>query len=435
MVVHSPKPDLRRVGTSATGETAGEAAGGQRQTVPPSVLAAATAAASSPPVEADLLGDLEDDAEISREEFDAWDGDLPHGSKIEVQADVHAEREDELVSRRNGGISGGGRGTSPDPDRIAAADAAQETSPPPSKPQLNPFTPEWFEKIIGAAAAAAGAAASAAVASSAAASTRPQPRSTPSDAPRRLNERKVPDFWEDRPEFWFRIFDNHLSHFNPSEQRCFDALLPLLTPSARTVVHSVIRTPGTTPYTKAREALIRHFGRTPRQLARELRDTRSVGDMLATELLDHMYGLLPDVKTLFEVILLDSLPANARAAALQHSEVRAMAEAADAVILENRAAAESVRPAVSALSLMDDDLDAGDHFQQPLVPQSAPVVAAVSRGQRPPFKKTDTLCAVHNRYGKEAYRCMSPKSCKMKDIIRPRPQGSSASGNGKAGGQ
>ena len=427
MVVHSPKPGDR------TARGASAAAG----TVPPSVVAAAAAPVDD--VEADLLGDLgSEDADDTVRDFDAWDGEVSQGAKkSSIEVDVHTENEQVIDSENVTMRRGRGRGLTVDPDRISVVGSVPDATTPPNAPpppsQLNPFTPEWFEKIIGTAVAAA---ASAAVASTTAASARQSTPTTPSSGavPRRLNERKVPDFWEDRPEFWFRIFDAHLSHFNPSEQRCFDALLPLLTPAARTTVHSVIRTPGGTPYSKAREALLRHFGRTPRQLARELRDTRSMGDMLATELLDHLYGLLPDVKVLFEVILLDALPANARVAALQHSNVRAMARAADEVILENRAAAECVRPAVSSLSLLDGDLDSSDAFQQPLLPQAAPAVAAVSRGPRPPFKKTETLCAVHNRYGKEAYKCMSPRSCRMHNIIKPRPA-SSASGNGKAGSQ
>ena len=224
-------------------------------------------------------------------------------------------------------------------------------------PQLNPFTPEWFAQVIGAAASSAATAAAQAVAGS----QRQAPPANPA-APRRLNDRKVPDFWEDRPEYWFRIFDAHLAHFNPSEKHSFDALLPLLTPAARATVHSVIRTPGRDPYSKAREALLLHFGRTPRQNARELRETRSMGDRLPSEFLDHALGLLPDVKTYFEIILLDALPPNARIAALQHTDLRAMAKAADAVVLENRAEAEVVHPvsaAVNAMSLLDDDNPTG----------------------------------------------------------------------------
>ena len=221
------------------------------------------------------------------------------------------------------------------------------------------------------------------------------------------------------------IFKLHLAHFAPSERRCFDALLPLLTPAARATVHSLIRSPVDSPYSKAREKLLRHFGRKPRQLARELRDTRSLGDKLPSELLDHLESLLPDVKVLFEVVLLDSLPVNARIAALQHSDVRSMARAADQVVLESRAAAElgapiSITPAVNAVALDNDLVN----------------ISAVSRTPRSsPRPRPDDLCYVHHRYGKEAYKCLAPTTCKMHNVTRPRPANSSVSGNGKAGGR
>ena len=413
MVVHSPQPD-RREGP-----------------VPPSVAAAAAAAAAAaPPSEADLLGDLAGDADRSLvEEFDTL---ASNATNVVVHADVHAGIEEKSEPAVDKVIK-----TQPlpnatdDTDRISVADSREDPARTNDHPPLNPFTPEWFAQIINAAATTAATAAATAVASS----SRPAPVSNAA-APRRLNERKVPDFWEDRPEFWFRIFDAHLAHFTPSEQRSFDALLPLLTPAARATVHSVIRTPGTAPYSKAREALLRHFGRTPRQMAREMRDTRVLGDRLATEFLDHIVALLPDVRTLYEVALLDALPANARVAALQHTDVYAMARAADAVLLENRAEAESPRAlqaSVNSLTLLDGDLQ---HDVQPL----APTVSAISRSQRPPLKKTDTLCAIHARYGKEAFKCQTPSTCRMKNVLAPRPpppppsSSASASGNGPAGG-
>ena len=91
----------------------------------------------------------------------------------------------------------------------------------------------------------------------------------------------------------FQIFDAHLSHFRPSERGCFDALLPLLRPAARSEVHPFIRTPGVTPYSKARQVPLRHFGSTPRQLACEFRETRSLGKRLPSELLDNVRGIDP----------------------------------------------------------------------------------------------------------------------------------------------
>ena len=197
-------------------------------------------------------------------------------------------------------------------------------------------------------------------------------------------------------------------------------------------MHSVIRTPGNTPYSKAREALLRHFGRTPRQLARELRETRSLGDRLPVEFLDHIMGLLPDVKTFFEVTLLDALPANARVAALQHTDLYDMARAAEAVVLENRAEEESSRlgaaadASVNSLSLLDSVCDGV------VPPPLTPTVAAVNR-PRPQLKRSDSLCANHARYGKETYKCQSPSTCRMRGVLKPRPA-APAPGNGPAGG-
>ena len=209
------------------------------------------------------------------------------------------------------------------------------------------------------------------------------------------------------------------------------------------MVHSVIRTPSGSPYSKARDALLRHFGRTPRQNARELREARSIGDKLPSEFLDHALGLLPDVKTYFEIILLDALPANARAAALQHTSLRAMAKAADEVVLENRALAEAERgvlSGVNAISLLDGDNIGGD-VTAPLVPHPPAVTAVGRRDARPPGngRRSDTLCSNHARWGKETYKCLAPRTCRLRLQLKPRPLPSStpslAPGNARAGGQ
>ena len=146
-------------------------------------------------------------------------------------------------------------------------------------------------------------------------------------------------------------------------------------------------------------------------------------------------ALLPDVKTFYEIALLDALPPNARVAALQHSGVLDMARAADDVVLESRAELESSRAAVNALSLIDDDLGGARAMPPPLTP----VVAAVNKDRQ--SAKRD-LCPAHARWGKKTYKCQAPSTCKMSKITVPRPSPSSssspqlpASGNGRAGGQ
>ena len=447
MVVHTPtKLEVLR-------QTAAERRAASEGEVPPSVAAAAAAAAAdagAPTTEdqaalqADLLDDRMDrpaDDPLSLE-FAAWNGVAPPGSQIETQAEIETERGQGINSnvttrKKLADTAAGGQARSAaqaaDDDKISVvSDVTPPPPPPPAAPSgLNPFTPEWFAQMIGAAASAAATAAAKAVVN--APNPTPAPPATPASAPRRLNERKIPDFWEDKPDFWFRIFDAHLAHFSPSEMKCFDALLPLLTPAARTMVHSIIRTPGRTPYSKARQVLLRHFGRTPHQLAREFRETRSLGDRLPSEWMEHLQSLLPDISALYEVKLLDALPNNARDAALQQTGLSAMLAAADQVVLGNRALAAS-EAAVNALSL--EDASPAQHVD------AEPMVAAARRVQPPAAparaapRKNGDLCPIHARYGKEAYKCLRPSYCRMRDVVRPMPSSAApASGNGKAGGQ
>ena len=156
-----------------------------------------------------------------------------------------------------------------------------------------------------------------------------------------------------------------------------------------------------------------------------------MGDMLPSEYLDHLMSLIPDVKVLYEVYLLDALPGNARVAALQHTNLRAMADATNAVVRENRSAdSDSMTQAVSSISLLDSDLD-GACALQPLAP--SPSVAAVGRDPRAAPRK-DSLCANHKRWGKDTYKCLLPSSCKMRGVLSQRPPVTpAASGNSKAG--
>ena len=448
MVVHSPNQfEVQRTAAAAAAVAAANAQGPPDEQVqrPADVLAVSNAAANASAVRS-AIEDVSEEADLlgGGQDFDVWTGGVATGRSIE--ADVHAagDRINSNVTTRR--VNHDNKLPEPtskaEEDKISVVSDVTPPPPPGSIPQgLNPFTPEWFAQLVGAAASSAASAAASAVASSVRQSNQVPAAAPNSTAPRRLNDRKVPDFWEDRPEFWFEIFDAHLAHFNTSERQSFDTLLPLPTPAARTVVHSVIRTPGVSPYSKSREALLRHFGKTPRQLARELFDTRALGDRLASEYLDHIMGLLPDPRLLFEVMLLDALPANARVAALQHSDPVSMARAADAVLLENRAEAAaasarsslSLAPAVNSMSLLDTACASGASCQLPLTP----TVAAASRGGRPGpgasrKPSADSICANHARFGKDTYKCLAPSSCKMSHIIKPKPP-AAASGNSRAG--
>ena len=95
--------------------------------------------------------------------------------------------------------------------------------------------------------------------------------------------------------------------------------------------------PGATTYSDVKTALLRQFERSPRDLARDLRELRSIGDRTPTQIVQLMRRLLPGIpdNPLFEVVLLDLLPENAKVAALRGKTLDEMAAAADLVVAEN----------------------------------------------------------------------------------------------------
>ena len=147
---------------------------------------------------------------------------------------------------------------------------------------------------------------------------------------------------------WFRLFDRHVIPFKLSPAEKFDALLPLLSTAACKHVQPIVRSPCPDPYTRAKMSLIRHFDQTPRDRARDFRRLESLGDMMPTDMLEHIYGLLPGPMVIYEVVLLDLLPPAAKDAALQHSSLSAMAAAADKIVLEGSPASPAAPSATVA---------------------------------------------------------------------------------------
>ena len=138
-------------------------------------------------------------------------------------------------------------------------------------------------------------------------------------------------------------------------------------------------------------------------------------------MLHYMRSLLPGHpdNPLFEAIFIDLLPASARNAAVKHELLEDMAVAADKVLAQTPTSS----PLAAAVSCDADHLPDGLDLAQ---------VHQRSSTRHSPAKDP-TLCFIHNRYGKNAYKCASPKFCKMKDmVVKP---DSSAPGNARAGRQ
>ena len=146
-----------------------------------------------------------------------------------------------------------------------------------------------------------------------------------------------------------------------------------------------------------------------------------------------MRSLLPGYpdNPLFEAIFINLLPANAQDAAVKHEILEDMAEAADKVL------AEAPATAIASLSLSAVDIDCSgrqvdDDFQvDPVHAQSSRVTVPRSSSRRSQSKDV-SLCFIHSRYGKNAFKCASLKHCKMREVIS-KPDASP--GNANAGRQ
>ena len=231
---------------------------------------------------------------------------------------------------------------------------------------------------------------------------------------RELRDRRIPDFWEHSPKGWFVILDDHFANAAspPTEARKFSVLLPLLTPAAVKKLSRFIASPPQTVYTLAKEALILHFERSKEEMIAELHGLNSLGDRSAVDFLGHMRSLQPGEAEngLFKYIFVKSLPKYVRGIVSHHESLDDMAAAADVIL--------RTVPEHSTSSAPEELLvAAASHHRDQLV---------------------GGLCFIHSRYGREAYNCALPETCRMKNITRPRPprRGQQApAGNGSAGRQ
>ena len=148
----------------------------------------------------------------------------------------------------------------------------------------------------------------------------------------------------------------------------------------------------------AKDRLLLHFERTKEEMIAELINLNSLGNRTAVDFLEHMRSLQPgDAEHgLFRHIFMRSLPKHVTGIVSHHPTLDAMATAADVF---RRAVPESASSVVPA---------------QTFPPAEEFHVDAVRRDQL-----VNGLCFVLSRYGREAYSCALPESCRMNDIVRP----------------
>lgn len=255
----------------------------------------------------------------------------------------------------------------------------------------------------------------------------PQPR------PPGVDRKLIPQFWEARPAAWFRIFETHVPHEGTKR---FDYLLSFLSLTALNQVDSIIDAPPQDPYGEAKKALLSHFERNKYDKAGDLLLITSLGDRTPSDLLRYMRSLQPGEGegSLFVVIFLNALPKNAKDAALPKApNLDEMAKAADIVL-----AVPDARP--SSLSVQEVSADDGlvvdgyvDAVRNPPRHGASSTArpSSSSSASRSSSGNDSRLCAVHKRFRELAFRCASPKTCPMRQVLCPRPE----AGNAKAGRQ
>ena len=190
-------------------------------------------------------------------------------------------------------------------------------------------------------------------------------------------------------------------------------LLPFLHTLAVSLCRPLVEAPTPTVMDDAQRLLLQHYELSPMERGKALINCTSLGDRTPKEMLQYMRSLQPGEPegVMFRYVFVSLLPDVVREVVSSVDSLDEMAVTAGNILQANVAAT----PRVCTVSSPSPPADA--------------FVAAV---RRPPPKKKDSLCRLHNTYGRDAFRCDKPSTCPMRNVIRTTPL---PSGNGPAGRQ
>ena len=273
--------------------------------------------------------------------------------------------------------------------------------------------------------------------------------STPADL-------RLSPFYKEDPALWFLQAEAQLGAKNiTSETTKFGLVVSLLPGQVASEVRDLLTTPGRTPYTDLKEAILYRIGPSVHQNVRALLSQEDLGDRTPSQLLRRMKSLLGGPATSNELCLLrelflNRLPPNIRMVLSGSVDIDldALAERADRML---ESAVTLAQPAVNAvhtsaneikhLTAMVEDLQKqvshlqmgarqsrswssrppsprqrgprSSRQQSPRTPrqQVAYSRAGTSRGGSPRrLDEDEGYCFYHARFGRRAYRCSSPCS-------------------------
>ena len=214
-------------------------------------------------------------------------------------------------------------------------------------------------------------------------------------------EPPVPKLWESEPAAWFQVFRGHYAPRNLTQQALFNALLPLIPPSAVALCRPFVGSNAPDVFDRVEELLLRRFGLSPMERGKALIECTSLGDRTPEEMFQHMRSLQPGEPegVMFRYVFVSLLPDIVREVVSSMDSLDDMARTADSILQSNTSSR------INALGLTSDDQVAA--VRRPSPHRSA---ARPSPGR--------DLCRTHSRYGQDAYRCDRPSVCPMRNVIR-----------------
>ena len=225
--------------------------------------------------------------------------------------------------------------------------------------------------------------------------------------------RKMAEFWENRPQMWFEMLEAQFQEAGLTGQKpMFRAVLQLLPAKVVELVPDLLANPPTQCYDSIKSALIKHFQKTPVEFMEEMLAIDSLGDKNPTQMLRYLRSLCPNSTCLcIRVVLVRILPDTVREQSNHIEDLDELAKRATTIM--KTMTTSSVR-SVSYHREVDG-------------PPADTEIAAVQRSS----ESRQGWCRFHQKWGDTAYSCARPNTCPMKNKIKPRPV--LPQGNGQAG--
>ncbi len=236
---------------------------------------------------------------------------------------------------------------------------------------------------------------------------------------------KIPEFFDWNVALWFAQIDASFDSAKVVHSRTrFDHVVSKLKPAIAARVASHIQNPDANdPYGVLKEALIKACAPTDQQRVQRVLGA-ALGDKVPTALLQELITLWPDPdpeeSRVFKAIFIGKMPAALQPtlAAMRGGDVTGLAECADVMVAQWRAAQPAAVAQVSGAGFYDDPAQA---FA--VAARSSTAFRGGRGGQsRPRPKPSGTrqasgaylqadgrlLCVYHATYGAQARRCAAP---------------------------